>query len=173
MPILIVLGAVLKLRRGDVVRELALEDFYLGYQKKALQPGEFIEAVSVPLPVPGRLAAVYKISKRNDQDISAVCGAYAFNIVDGQIQAARIAYGGMAATPKRATHAEAVLIGKDWSLASINAAMAELSNDYSPLSDMRASADYRLTVAKNLLRRFYLEQTTPLCRITQLDGVAS
>jgi xanthine dehydrogenase small subunit len=173
MPILIALGAVLKLRRGDVVRELALEDFYLGYQKKALHPGEFIEAVSVPLPVAGRLVAVYKISKRSDQDISAVCGAYAFDIADGQIKAARIAYGGMAATPKRATHAEAVLIGKDWSLASITTAMAELSNDYTPLSDMRASADYRLMVAKNLLKRFYLEQATPLCRIKQLDGVAS
>jgi xanthine dehydrogenase small subunit len=171
MPVLIALGAMLKLRQGEVVRELALEELYLGYQKKALQPGEFIEAVSVPLPAMGKLVAVYKISKRSDQDISAVCGAYAVDITDGIIQSARIAYGGMAATPKRASHAEAMLIGKTWSLDSITAAMAELSKDYTPLSDMRASADYRLTVAQNLLKRFYLQQTTPLCRINQLDKV--
>ena len=172
MPVLIVLGATLKLRCGSARRELALEDFYLGYQKKALQPGEFIEAVSIPLPQSYRIVASYKISKRSDQDISAVCGAYAFDIAEGRITAVRIAYGGMAATPQRATHVETMLTGKAWSLSAIEAALPELARDFSPLSDMRASADYRLKVAQNLLKRFYLEQaaSTNLCRIAQVTS---
>ena len=172
MPVLIALGTMLKLRCGSATRELALEDFYLGYQKKALQPGEFIEAVSIPLPQANRIVACYKISKRSDQDISAVCGAYAFDIAEGCITAARIAYGGMAATPKRATHVEAMLTGKAWSLSAIEAALPELVRDYTPYSDMRASADYRLKVAQNLLKRFYLEQvaSTSLCRIAQVTS---
>lgn len=175
MPILIALGAVLKLRRGVKVRELALDDFYLGYQKKAWQAGEFIQAVSIPLPQPGCIVASYKISKRSDQDISAVCGGYAFDIEHGMIKSARIAYGGMAATSKRATHTEVALIGQPWSLSAIEAALPELGRDYTPLSDMRASADYRLKVAQNLLKRLYLEHgdTTVSCRIGQIDGVSA
>ena len=161
MPILIALGATLTLRCGSATRELALENFYLGYQHKALQAGELIVAVSIPLPRPGCMVATYKIAKRGDQDISAVCGAYMFDIAEGRITAARIAYGGMAATPKRAAHVEAMLTGKDWSLAAIEAALPELAKDYTPLSDMRASAGYRLQVAQNLLKRFYLEQAEP------------
>lgn len=173
MPILIALGAVLKLRRGDEVRALALEEFYLGYQKKAWQAGEFIQAVSIPLPKPGRMVTSYKISKRSDQDISAVCGGYAFDIEHGMIKSARIAYGGMAATPKRATHTETALLGQPWSLATIDAALPVLAEDYTPLSDMRASADYRLTVARNLLKRCYFEHDTTAvpCRITHVSGV--
>lgn len=173
MPILIALGAVLQLRCGETIRELALEVFYLGYQKKALQSGEFIQAVVIPLPTTGRVVASYKISKRNDQDISAVCGGYVFEIEHGMIKSARIAYGGMAAIPKRAAHAEAAMVGQPWSLAAIEAALPALAKDYTPLSDMRASADYRLTVAQNLLKRCYLEYgaTAVPCRISQVSGV--
>ena len=175
MPVLIALGAVLKLRRGNDTRVLALEHFYLGYQQKAWQAGEFIEAVSIPLPKPGRIVASYKISKRSDQDISAVCGGYAFDIDNGCIVAARIAYGGMAATSKRATQAEAMLIGQRWSLSAIEAAIPALARDYTALSDMRASAGYRLKVAQNLLKRFYLEhaEVTITCRIGQVSGASA
>jgi len=175
MPVLIALGATLKLRCGSETRELALDEFYLGYQKNALQAGEFVEAVSIPLPRPDCVIASYKISKRNDQDISAVCGAYAFEIRDGQIAAARIAYGGMAAIPMRAVNTESLLVGKDWCLATIEAALPGLARDYAPLSDMRASAAYRLKVAQNLLKRVYLEIAEPEipCRVGQVSGAPS
>ena len=161
MPILIALGASVVLRRGDAVRTLPLEDLYLGYQKKALQPGEFVAAVRVPLPILGsarRFIATYKIAKRFDQDISAVCAAFVMDISDGMIVSARIAYGGMAAIPQRAKQTEAALNGKPWSEATMTAAPPALARDFQPLSDMRASSDYRMQVAGNMLKRFYLEQ---------------
>ncbi len=157
MPLLIVLGAKVILRHGGQVRELPLEDLYLGYQKKALRPGEFVAAVRIPLPRPTVLVATYKVAKRHDQDISAVCGAYRIELASGWIQSARIAYGGMAATPKRAARAEASLFGQPWSETSIDAAMAAMAQDYQPISDVRASGAYRARVAANLLKRFYLE----------------
>jgi xanthine dehydrogenase small subunit len=159
MPFLLALGAAVKLRRAGSEREMALEDFYPGYQKKALQPGEFIEAVRIPLSPAGRRFASYKISKRFDQDISALCGAYAFDLEDGCIAKARIAYGGMAAVPKRAMRTEAALIGQPWSRDAMEAALPALALDYAPLSDMRASAEYRMTVAQNLLLRFFAEHS--------------
>ncbi len=159
MPILIALGARVSLLRATRRRSLPLEDLYLGYGKKALEPGELIESVSVPDPVPGRLVSTYKISKRIDQDISAVCAAFALEVRSGQVSAARIAFGGMAPTPKRARHAEAALAGADWSLAGIEPAMAALALDFQPISDMRASAAYRARVASNLLKRFFLEHS--------------
>jgi len=157
MPFLIALGASVTLRHGADARELPLEALYLGYQKKALVPGELVVAVRVPLPHPDVLMATYKVAKRHDQDISAICAAYAIALDGGIIASARIAYGGMAATPQRAKHAEAALIGKPWSEAGIAAAVVALAQDYQPIGDMRASSVYRSTVAGNLLRRFYLE----------------
>jgi xanthine dehydrogenase small subunit len=158
MPILIALGASVKLRRGERRRTIALEDLYLGYRKTAMEPGEFITAVSVPLPAPGRRVATYKVSKRIDQDISAVCAAFAVDVRNGMVSAARIAYGGMAPVPQRARHAEAALVGASWSLEAIEASMAALTLDFHPITDMRASAAYRERVAANLLKRFFLEQ---------------
>lgn len=171
MPFLLALGATVKLRRGASQREMPLEDFYLGYQKKALQPGEFLEAVRIPLPVKARRFASYKISKRFDQDISALCGAYALDVENGRIVRARLAYGGMAAVPRRAAHAEAALTGKPWSRATVEAALPALALDYAPLSDMRASAEYRMTVAQNLLLRFFAEHgDKPVAtRVAQLE----
>jgi xanthine dehydrogenase small subunit len=159
MPALIALGASVELRRGARRRELPLEELYLGYQKKALEAGEFVASVSLPLPRPGQRIASYKISKRIDQDISAVCSAYLLEMKDGRILTARIAHGGMAATPKRATHAEAALVGKSWTLETFQAAAGALASDYSPIGDMRASAAYRLQVAQNLLQRFFHEHS--------------
>ncbi|MBL8480625.1 MAG: FAD binding domain-containing protein, partial [Rhodocyclaceae bacterium] len=157
MPALIALGARVSLRRGADRRSLALEDLYLGYQKKALAAGEFVASVWVPAPQPDTLYAAYKISKRYDQDISALCAGLAVCVRDGQVAAARLAFGGMAATPSRAAHAERALIGQAWSRASVDAAAAALAEDFQPITDLRASAAYRAVVAGNLLRRFWLE----------------
>ncbi|PZU91759.1 MAG: xanthine dehydrogenase small subunit [Chelatococcus sp.] len=143
-------------------RPLPLEAFFLDYRKQDRRPDEFVEAVLVPKPLPGDLVHVSKISKRFDEDISAVCGAFLLRLrPDGVIGEARLAYGGMAGIPKRATAAEDALIGRPWDEASVGAAIAALPQDFTPLSDMRASAAYRLTVAGNLLRRFLIETTQP------------
>jgi xanthine dehydrogenase small subunit len=170
MPFLLVLGATVRLRCGERRRELPLESFYLGYQKTALETGEFVEAVRIPLPQSGRLFATYKISKRIDQDISAVCGAYALQVTAGRIVSARIAYGGMAAVPQRAARAEAALSGRLWTRDTVAAAADVLALDFAPITDMRASSSYRLQVARSLLLRFFLEHQpsgTPV-RVTQL-----
>ncbi|NYT58518.1 xanthine dehydrogenase small subunit [Alcaligenaceae bacterium] len=158
MPGLIALGASLVLRRGEQTRVLPLEDFYVAYQKNALQAGEFVQGIRVPLPVPGLCFRSYKLSKRFDQDISAVCAAFALELDDhGRVRSARVAFGGMAATPARAPRAEQALMHKPWTLDTARQAMDALRLDYQPLSDMRASNRYRMTAAQNLLHRFYLE----------------
>lgn len=157
MPWLIALGARLVLRGAGGERELALEDFYLGYQQKDLQADEFVAALRVPLPQSGVRFRTYKLAKRFDQDISAVCAAFALTLDGAIVKEARIAFGGMAATPKRAAQAEAVLTGRAWDEAALTEAMAALARDYAPLSDMRASSSYRMNTAQNLLRRFWLE----------------
>jgi xanthine dehydrogenase small subunit len=159
MPPLIALGARVVLRKGAALRELALEDLYLAYQKTALAAGEFIERVIVPARPPALRLAAYKVSKRFDQDISAVCAAFALELDGARIAAARVAFGGMAATPKRAPACEAALAGRLWNAETCERAAAALADDYRPITDMRASARYRLQVARNLLRRFHLEST--------------
>ncbi|HEV2553671.1 MAG TPA: xanthine dehydrogenase small subunit [Bosea sp. (in: a-proteobacteria)] len=161
-PALIALGATLVLRRGGEQRQIPLENFFLDYRKQDRREGEFVEAVIVPKPGPEALIHVSKISKRFDEDISAVCGAFLLRLdTAGLIAKARLAYGGMAGTPRRAAAAEAALIGRRWDEAAVNAAITALASDFTPLSDMRASAGYRLTVAGNLLRRFLIETTQP------------
>ena len=159
-PPLIALGATLTLRRGQSRRTIPLEEFFIAYGKQDRWPGEFVEAVHVPLPAPATRFAVWKISKRRDEDITAVLGAFAVTFApDGTVASARIAYGGMAATPKRALTVEAALAGKPWSMETIEQALPAYERDFAPISDMRASAEYRMLAAKNLLRRFYLETT--------------
>jgi len=160
MPWLIALGSRIVLQSADGERELALEDFYLGYQQKDLRPDEIVAAIRVPLPRAGNIFRTYKLAKRFDQDISAVCAAFSARLENGTLSNVRIAFGGMAATPKRARHAEARLEQQVWNEATLQAAMQALSDDYAPLSDMRASAEYRLQTAQNLLRRFWLETRT-------------
>jgi xanthine dehydrogenase small subunit len=154
-PALIALGATLHLRKGDVTRDLPLEDFFVAYGKQDIEAGEFVEAVSIPRQVDN--LKCYKISKRFDQDISAVCGCFNISVADGVVSDARIAFGGMAATPKRASAVEAALTGQPWTDATIKAAVALFDQDYTPMSDMRASADYRLLIARNLLLRYFAE----------------
>ena len=166
---LIAAGASLHLRCGPARRSLAVEEFFIDYGKQDLGPGEFVERITLPYPAPDAWFRAYKVSKRFDQDISAVLGA--FNLVheNGVIARARIAFGGMAAIPKRATAVEAALIGAPWSEATVARAMAAMSEDFAPIDDLRASAAYRLRVAKNLLMRLYIETTEP-AQETRLVG---
>jgi xanthine dehydrogenase small subunit len=141
---------------------LALEDFYLGYRKTALEPGEFVAEIHVPLPAADASFKCYKISKRFDQDISAVLGAFALELSPNRtVKKFRIAFGGMAEVPKRAVQTEKAMLGKPWTEATVETGQAALAGEFSPISDMRASADYRLTVAQNLLRKLYIETTEP------------
>ncbi len=157
-PVLMALDAQIELRQGERVRRMPLTDFYLDYMKNQLEPGEFVQAVAVPLSVASRRVRAYKISKRFDCDISALCGAFSIAL-DGndKVKEVRLAFGGMAATVKRAAKAEAVLVGQPWTQASVDAARQALAEDFTPLSDMRASAGYRLQVAQNLITRLWLE----------------
>jgi xanthine dehydrogenase small subunit len=156
-PVLMALDARLVLRRGDTVRRLPLADFYTGYMTNRLGPGEFVQAIEVAL-ASAAVVRAYKISKRFDCDISALCAGLAIEVDSaGSVAAARLAFGGMAATVKRAAACEAALVGQPWNEATLAAAQAAIARDFAPLSDMRASAGYRLQVAQNLLRRFWLE----------------
>ncbi len=160
-PPLIALGASLTLRKGQTRRTIALEDFFIAYGKQDRQPGEFIEAVHIPVPVADEKFAVYKVTKRRDEDITATLGAFRLALApDGRVAEMRIAYGGMAATPKRAFAVEKSLLGKPWNEAAVEGAMERYAEDYTPLTDMRATAEYRALTAKNLLLRFYLETTS-------------
>jgi len=159
MPALLVLDTSLVLRRGDRQRTLPLNDFYIDYQQTALQPGEFVEKILIPLPVDGAHVESYKVSKRFDQDISAVCGAYRLVLDGGNVADIKIAYGGMAAIPKRAEQCEKALLGNAWSEALLDEAVIALDGDFTPLSDMRSSATYRQSICFNLLQRFYLDTT--------------
>lgn len=160
-PALSALEAELDLRCGERRRSLPLADFFRSYRTTALEPGEFVEAVRIPRPHPATRLAFYKLSKRRDQDISAVMAAFAVRVEDGRITRARLAFGGMAAIPARAHHAEAALEGEPWSEETIERAAAALARDFAPISDHRASADYRRAVAADLLRRFRFEQDRP------------
>jgi xanthine dehydrogenase small subunit len=176
MPGLIACRARVVLQQGPTTHELPLEDFYLGYQKTALQSGEFIRALRIPryLGNPGetRMFRSWKVSKRQDQDISAVCAAFALCFDDiGQIQDARIALGGMAPTPRRALQAERALHGQVFDLRAVELAMAALEADFQPIDDLRASAAYRMQVARNLLRRLWLEyQNQQWLRIDEVSA---
>lgn len=169
-PPLIALGASVRLRKGQVTRTLLLEDFFIAYGKQDRQPGEFVESIFMPFMPGSDQFAVYKISKRFDEDISALCGAFRMTIADGVVTAATIAFGGMAATPKRAKATEASLVGQSWNEAALEVAVLAMATDYAPISDMRASAAYRLLAAQNLLRRFYLESHGEIVQLAR--GVA-
>jgi xanthine dehydrogenase small subunit len=154
-PILMALGAELELRRGEHVRTLALEDFYLDYMKNALEPGEFVQAVRIPLPVAGHQVIGWKISKRYDSDISAVCLGASIRIQQGTVSAIRLAFGGMAATVRRALHTEQALLGRPWTRAAMESAQQALAQDFKPITDLRGSAAWRVRVAENLLERLW------------------
>jgi xanthine dehydrogenase small subunit len=152
-PALIALGATLLLRRGAKRREIPIESFFLEYGKQDLQPGEFVEAVTLPKQAPN--LRCYKLSKRFDQDISAVCGCFNLSLEGDTVKDAQIAFGGMAGVPKRASTVEAALVGQTWAEETVRQVLPLFSDDFQPIDDMRASASYRLSAAQNLLLRYF------------------
>ena len=156
-PVLMSLDAQIELRKGEHTRRMPLADFYIDYMKNHLQSGEFVQALVVPLATPGQKVRAYKISKRFDCDISALCAGFSIVLDGDTVKEVRLAYGGMAGIVKRAAGAEAALTGQPWSQANVASAKLALAADFKPLSDMRASAAYRMQVAQNLLQRFWLE----------------
>ncbi len=160
-PALIALGAKLVLRKGQSNRTIDLQDYFIDYKVTDQQPGEFIESVIVPRATDNGEFRCYKISKRIDDDISAVLGCFNLKISNGVIESARIAFGGMAAIPKRASHCEQVLTGAPWTMATIEQARQALQQDFSPISDFRTTREYRMLVATNMLTRYFIEIETP------------
>ncbi|MDF1804509.1 xanthine dehydrogenase small subunit [Thalassovita sp.] len=154
-PALIALDATVTLRHGDTRRSLPLASFFVDYGKQDRAPGEFVESLSFAKQ-PDRLKC-YKLSKRFDQDISAVCGCFSITVENDTVTKAIIAFGGMAGTPKRASHVEQALIGQPWADDTLAAAWDAWTQDFTPMSDMRASAAYRLETARNMLSRYFLE----------------
>jgi xanthine dehydrogenase small subunit len=152
-PALIALDATLHLRHGDTRRDVPIADFFIEYGKQDRKAGEFVEAVTIPKSAPA--LRCYKLSKRFDQDISAVCGCFNVTVENDTITSACIAFGGMAGTPKRAALAEAALVGRPWSSNTIETAAIALADDFQPMSDMRASAAYRMEAAQGQLRRYF------------------
>ncbi|SFB46241.1 xanthine dehydrogenase small subunit [Rhizobium sp. NFR07] len=172
-PPLIALGAELTLRSHSGRRTMPLEDYFIAYGKQDRIPGEFVEKVFVPRPADDSHFAVYKISKRRDEDISALCGAFHLALDDdGLVETIRIAFGGMAATPKRAASVEEALTGRPWTWSVISAVRDAFDDDYQPLTDWRATSEYRRLTAKNLLTRFFLETAgapTELRRFEEME----
>jgi xanthine dehydrogenase small subunit len=170
-PALIALGASIELRRGSQLRVMALEEFYIEYGKQNRLPGEFLTGILIPKPQPGDIFRCYKISKRIDQDISSVMGAFRFTVEDGVITDVRIAYGGMAGIPKRALATEVALRGlraadsRAWA-----GAFAALRTDYSPIDDHRASAKYRAETAQALLGKALIEVAGTASLRTRVTG---
>lgn len=160
-PLFIAAGAVLHLRQSDTRRQLSLENYFVEYGKQDRQPAEFIEGIFIPDQSAQTVMRAYKVSKRFDQDISAIMAAFAVSInADGEITEARLVFGGMAGIPCRAKMAEKALVGQKWDMAALEAARKAIQDDFTPLTDMRGSAWYRSTVSANLLTRFF-EETAP------------
>jgi xanthine dehydrogenase small subunit len=163
-PALIALGAQVELRQGAASRKLPLEAFFLAYGKQDRRASEYVRALHVPRLTANRAYRAYKVSKRFDEDISAVMGAFRLDLEGRRVTGARVAYGGMAATPKRASACEAALVGADLDAPSTwEAAIAAIGSDFTPLTDMRASAAYRAEVAAGLVRR----------ALTEISGAAA
>ncbi|MEL7098390.1 MAG: xanthine dehydrogenase small subunit [Pseudomonadota bacterium] len=154
-PALIALDAAVHLRKGAATRSVPIADFFIEYGKQDRAPGEFLTHITVPR-AEDRLSCD-KLSKRFDQDISAVCGCFWIDVAEGVVREARLAFGGMAGTPKRASTAEAALVGQPWDEGPVHAAMAALAQDFAPMDDMRASARYRMEAAQAMLWRRFAE----------------
>lgn len=167
-PLLIALGATVTLRSTQGPRTIPVEDYFIAYGKQDRRPGEFVESMTVPLKGQARIAA-YKVSKRQHADITASAAVFRVETDGTTIIDARVAFGGMAATPKRASHAEAALNGQPFNAATFEAAALAVANDFQPLSDWRASAEYRQQLAANFFRRFWLEQSGTEHRLRRVE----
>ena len=168
-PVLIALGAELVLRKGKETRVVTVEDYFVKYKVTVLQPSEFIEKIIIPRPGLDTQFKVYKISKRLEDDISATCGAFNLRLHNGIVTNIVIAFGGMAEIPKRANYCEQALLNQVWNSQTIEQAIEQMAEDFTPISDFRASSEYRLSVSQNMLRRLFLEtqQDAQIIRVTE------
>ncbi len=173
MPVLIALGSTVVLRSAKGRREIPLEELYVDYGKQSRRPGEYVEALRIPKLVPGERFHCYKLSKRFDQDVSAVCAAFKLRIEGGHVAAFRTGFGGVAPVPARARATEGAIVGQVWSEATLAKAEAILEQEFTPLTDMRASAQYRCRASVNLLRKFFIETTDPEAKTRVLAEVAT
>lgn len=168
-PLFIALGGSIELRKGERIRTLPLEQFFISYGKQDREASEFVRRLIVPKLPAATFFKAFKISKRLDEDITSVLGAFRIGIENGRIVSARVAYGGMAATPKRAFEVERRLVGTELDDASAwRSAAEQIGNDFTPLTDMRASAEYRLRVAENLVIKALAEiagASKPMTRV--------
>ncbi|MBZ5487753.1 xanthine dehydrogenase small subunit [Halomonas aquamarina] len=160
-PVLLTLGAWVELASISQTRQLPLEDFFLGYKKTALAADEIVSRIFIPRLGEHTACHAWKLSKRREDDISAVLGAFAYRLENGRLHDVRIAFGGMAAIPKRALKAEQALEGKPADANCFRQAQAALEHDFSPMDDVRGSAQYRRLAAANLFERLYLTLSTP------------
>ena len=167
-PALIALNATMTLQCGFETRDIPVEDFFLEYGKQDIRPGEFVRSFFIP-DQPDRVKC-YKLSKRFDQDISAVCGCFMINVEDGIVADARIAFGGMAGTPKRASSVEQALISMPWQYESVEGVLPKMTQDFTPMSDMRASAEYRMQTAQGMLKRYLLEDFDHTTRVLEVSS---
>ncbi|WP_226634860.1 xanthine dehydrogenase small subunit [Novosphingobium profundi] len=170
-PALIALGAQVMLRSMEGTRTLPLEDFFLDYGKQDLRDGEFVAGVRIPRPESGSVIHISKLSRRFDSDISAVCGAFALTLEKGEVASARVAFGGMAATPRRAAACEAALVGAPFTLETMERAAEALREDFTPLDDVRGSSAYRLEAAGNLLRRLWLREQGGAVSVLDMEAL--
>ena len=168
-PALIAAGASVQLRRNGHIRCMPLDEFFIDYRKTHLLPGEYIEKIIIPRKHPQSLYRIYKVSKRLDDDISAVCGAFHLQLHNGLITNVRIAFGGMAAIPKRAVKCERALAGQPWQFSVLEKAIPALNDDFNALSDFRASAQYRTLTARNLLMKLWWESQHDSNLITRVS----
>jgi xanthine dehydrogenase small subunit len=154
-------------------RELALEDLYTGYRKNVMTMDEILAWIKIPKATPLEMSRVYKVSKRFEDDISAVCLAINLHVESGMVRKASIGVGGVAATPVRAVKTQAALEGQPWNQTTVDHAIRALRAEFTPISDMRASSTYRTTVLGNLLQRFWLEtQGRVLTDLRQMSHTA-
>ena len=172
-PAFIALGATLTVRGVDGRRTMPLEDYFIAYGQQDLRPGEFVESLHIPRPGRDDIVHISKLTRRFDSDITAVCGALKLTVHDDKITNARVAFGGMAATPKRATGCEAALTNQPFTLATIQTAMDALRADYAPLTDVRGSASYRLEAAANLLLRLWYKSQGETVSVLDLESAGA
>jgi xanthine dehydrogenase small subunit len=159
IPCLIALDATIVLRSKHGIRGVKADAFITAYRKTAMEKDEIIQAIDIPLLKEGTTFTTYKLSKRFDQDISTVIGAYRLRIQDGKVSELRAAYGGMAATTARAKHVEAAIVGKSWTAEMLKDVDALIAQDFQPMTDHRGTDAYRLRAAANLIRRLQIETT--------------
>jgi xanthine dehydrogenase small subunit len=172
-PAFIALGATLTVRGIDGRRTMPLEDYFIAYGKQDLRPGEFVESLHIPRPSPDDIIHISKLTRRFDSDITAVCGAFKLTVRDEEITGARVAFGGMAATPKRAGSCEAALVSQPFTLATIQTAIDALRADYAPLTDVRGSASYRIEAAANLLLRLWYKAQGETVSVLDLESAGA